>query len=131
MKVPVEHARGVDLNLASEEELSSEVGLGPERAQRIVESRPLRTWDDLEAIEGFTERLVRELQGGGATLGDPTQADVRARSVRLAVTRMRIGNRRDRIGSQSLGVEHAARSTPEQSVIHRPLLTAPPAPPSL
>jgi hypothetical protein len=80
MKMPVEHARGVDLNLASEEELSSEVGLGPERAQRIVESRPLRTWDDLKAIEGFTERLVDELQGGGAILGDPAKADVRARS---------------------------------------------------
>lgn len=80
MKVPVEHARGVDLNVASEEELSSEVGLGPERAQRIVESRPLRSWGDLEAIEGFTERLVHELRDGGAVLGDPAKADVRARS---------------------------------------------------
>jgi hypothetical protein len=80
MKMPVEHARGVDLNLASEDELSSEVGLGPERAQRIVESRPLRSWDDLRAIEGFTDRLVSELQSGGAVLGDPTHADVQARS---------------------------------------------------
>lgn len=80
MKMPVEHARGVDLNLASEEELSSDMGLGPERAQRIVESRPLRTWDDLGAIEGFTDRLVDEIRSCGAILGNPAKADVRARS---------------------------------------------------
>jgi hypothetical protein len=80
MKVPVEHARGVDLNLASEEQLSIEVGLGPERAQRIVESRPFRAWDDLKAIEGFTDRVVTELQRCGARIGDPEHADVKRRS---------------------------------------------------
>jgi hypothetical protein len=80
MKVPVEYARGVDLNVASEEQLSIEVGLGPERAQRIVESRPFRDWEDIKSIEGFTDRLVDELQSCGARIGDPDKADVKRRS---------------------------------------------------
>jgi DNA uptake protein ComE-like DNA-binding protein len=63
------NARGVDLNTASQEELEQVGGLGRERAQRIIENRPIRSWDDLKNIEGFSDKLVEDLRQAGATLG--------------------------------------------------------------
>ena len=76
MELPVHGAHGVDMNLSSEDVLANEVGLGPERARRIVESRPFRSWDDIARIEGFTAAVVDELKRQGARLGDPEHADV-------------------------------------------------------
>jgi DNA uptake protein ComE-like DNA-binding protein len=61
-------AKGVNLNSASLEELDRVGGLGRERARRIVESRPFRSWDDLKRIEGFSDTLVDDLKQAGATL---------------------------------------------------------------
>ena len=77
MKLPVHRVENLDLNHASEDQLDLEVGLGPERARRLVESRPLRSWDDVARIEGFTARLAEELQAQGAALGDASTADVK------------------------------------------------------
>ncbi len=62
-------AQNVDLNRASEQELAQVGGLGPERARRIVQSRPFRSWDDLKGVEGFSDKLVDDLRQAGATLG--------------------------------------------------------------
>ena len=62
-------AKGVDLNSASEQELEQVGGLGRERAQRIVKARPLRSWDDLKRIEGFSDKLIEDLKQAGATIG--------------------------------------------------------------
>jgi competence protein ComEA len=62
-------AKGVDLNSASIEELERVGGLGRERAQRIIQNRPFRSWDDLKRIEGFSDKLVEDLKNAGATLG--------------------------------------------------------------
>jgi DNA uptake protein ComE-like DNA-binding protein len=61
-------AKGVNLNSASPEELDRVGGLGQERARRIVESRPFRSWDDLKRVEGFSDTLVNDLKQAGATL---------------------------------------------------------------
>jgi DNA uptake protein ComE-like DNA-binding protein len=63
-------ANGVDLNQASEQELDQVGGLGRERAQRIVQNRPFRSWDDLKRVEGFSEKLVDDLRQAGATIGE-------------------------------------------------------------
>lgn len=63
------HARGVDLNTASADELSRLVGMGRTRANSIVHARPLREWDDVARLDGFGPDLVRELQHAGARIG--------------------------------------------------------------
>ena len=76
MELPVRNAKDVALNTASEDELSIEVGLGPERASRIMANRPFRSWDDVKRVEGLTAAIVDQLQRAGAVLGDPDQAEV-------------------------------------------------------
>jgi DNA uptake protein ComE-like DNA-binding protein len=67
-------AQGVDLNSADERALERVGGLGPERARRLIENRPFRSWDDLHRIEGFNDKLVEDLKRSGATLGQPGRA---------------------------------------------------------
>ncbi len=62
-------ANGVDLNSASAQELENVGGLGRERAQRIIQARPLNSWDDVKKIEGFSDKLVNDLRQAGARIG--------------------------------------------------------------
>lgn len=73
MKVPLREARNVDLNAATEDELAEDVGLGPGRARRIIESRPFRSWDEVRRVEGLTDTVVDELRDAGAILGPPDE----------------------------------------------------------
>jgi DNA uptake protein ComE-like DNA-binding protein len=68
------NAEGVDLNKASEQDLQRVGGIGEERAKRIVENRPFRSWEDLKKVEGFNEKLVDDLKQSGATLGEGGRA---------------------------------------------------------
>ena len=77
MQPAIRHVDNVELNSASEEVLADDLGLGPERARRIVECRPLRSWDDLARIEGFTEYVTKAVRESGAQLGEPARADVK------------------------------------------------------
>jgi len=63
-------ASGVDLNSASRDQLERVGGLGPDRAQRIIQQRPIQSWDDLKNIEGFSDKLVMDLRQAGARIGD-------------------------------------------------------------
>lgn len=63
-------ANGVDLNQASQDELDRIGGIGHDRARRIGENRPFRSWDDLKKVEGFSDTLVDDLRNAGATLGE-------------------------------------------------------------
>jgi len=45
-------------------------GLGQERAKRIIENRPYRSWDDLKRVEGIGDKLTEDLKNAGATIGD-------------------------------------------------------------
>jgi len=74
MSSAIGNANNVDLNSASEQELENVGGLGRERARRIVQSRPLNSWDDVKRIEGFSDGLVEDLRQAGATLGRSAKA---------------------------------------------------------
>lgn len=56
--------KNVDLNSASKEELERVGGLGRERAERIAENRPFKSWDDPKRVEGFSDKLIRRPQSG-------------------------------------------------------------------
>jgi hypothetical protein len=86
MELPVRDPRGVALNTASADELSNQAGLGPERASRIMASRPFRSWDDVKRVEGLTDVIVDKLRQAGAELGDPEQAEVVPREEDAALT---------------------------------------------
>lgn len=62
-------AKGVDLNSAGESELEQVGGLGRERALRIIDARPLNSWDDLKQIPGFSDTLIEDLRRAGARIG--------------------------------------------------------------
>ncbi len=62
-------AQGVDLNSARREDLERVGGLGSERAQRIIDARPIQSWDDLKRIPGFSDTLVQDLRQAGARIG--------------------------------------------------------------
>ena len=70
MSSAIGDAKRVDLNAASEQDLEKVGGLGRERAERIVQSRPFQNWDAVKAIEGFSDKLVQDLKSSGATLGN-------------------------------------------------------------
>jgi len=76
MKIPVKSGVHVDLNTAAEDQLDREIGLGPERARRIIEGRPFFSWDEVTRIEGMTKAVVDKLAHSGVELGDPEAADV-------------------------------------------------------
>lgn len=62
-------ARGLDLNTCGERELASICDVGQERARRVVQARPLRTWDDVRRLEGFDAELLHTMQHAGARIG--------------------------------------------------------------
>jgi competence protein ComEA len=70
-------AQGVDLNTASAEQLDRVGGLGHDRVQRLIQSRPFRSWDDVKQVEGFGDTLVEDLKKKGATLGGQGQGSGR------------------------------------------------------
>ncbi len=69
MSGAIGNAADVDLNTASEQELTNVGGLGAERAGRIVQRRPFRSWDEVREIEGFGQKLVDDLRRAGARIG--------------------------------------------------------------
>ena len=60
----------INVNTASKEELASLPKIGDERAQTLVEERPFDNWEEIDELPGFDERLVQDIQKGGAYLGE-------------------------------------------------------------
>lgn len=67
----------VDLNTATREELISVKGIGPVKAQAIIEYRnehgPFRKVDDLKAVKGFGDKSVNNLRHEVSVTGDPAR----------------------------------------------------------
>lgn len=58
----------VDLNRASLEELESIPHIGPERAQEIIQMRPIRRLEELRAIDGIGPQRLAEIEAYGVML---------------------------------------------------------------
>lgn len=70
MSSAISEAKGIDLNTASREDLDRVGGLGRARVERLVQSRPFKSWDDLKKVEGFGGTLADDLKNAGASLGN-------------------------------------------------------------
>ena len=60
----------ININTASKEELATLPKIGDEQAQTLLEERPFSSWDEIDELPGFDERLVRDIQQGGGYLGE-------------------------------------------------------------
>jgi hypothetical protein len=60
----------ININTASKEELTRLPKIGDEQAQTLLEERPFSSWDEIDELPGFDERLVRDIQKGGGYLGE-------------------------------------------------------------
>ena len=68
----------VNLNTASRDELVTVPGIGPSKAQAIVEHRkthgPFKTVDDLKQVKGFRDKLVERLRPELTVAAAPSKA---------------------------------------------------------
>lgn len=55
----------VDINSASIEELETITWIGPATAQKIVESRPFESIDDLDRVKGIGETKLKDIEAEG------------------------------------------------------------------
>ena len=62
----------LDLNAASEEELSSVPLVGPNRARALVEHRPFETMEDVKSVPGISDEQLQALVDAGAIIGPCT-----------------------------------------------------------
>ena len=60
----------ININAASKEEIASLPRIGAERAQTLIEGRPFDSWDQIDELPGFDERLVQDIQRSGGYLGE-------------------------------------------------------------
>ena len=72
----------IDINTASLEQLDKIIGIGPVLAQRIIETRPFYSVDDLIKVEGIGEKTLQKIKdqdlayvGGQLSSDDPIAAD--------------------------------------------------------
>ena len=58
-----------DLNTATPEQLQQLPRMGQQNAETIRKNRPLKNWDDVEHLPGFSKEMVDELVKAGVILG--------------------------------------------------------------
>lgn len=62
--------RLVDLNSAPLDEIASLPMVGRDRAEKLVNARPFKSWEDVQHVEGIDKGMVDDLKSGGARIGE-------------------------------------------------------------
>jgi DNA uptake protein ComE-like DNA-binding protein len=65
----------ININTASKDELATLPMMGDERAETLVEQRPFHSWDELDELPGFDEKLVEDIQASGAYLEEEEEEE--------------------------------------------------------
>ncbi len=65
----------ININTATKEELASLPRIGDERAQTLINERPFDSWDEINDVPGFDEKLIEDMQKGGAYLGEAAEVE--------------------------------------------------------
>ena len=69
-------SKNMDLNTATEQDLTVIQGIGKDNAKKIVQHRLqngcFKTWDDLKRVPGLPPHLSDTLKRCGFTVGGPT-----------------------------------------------------------
>jgi hypothetical protein len=52
------------------QELASLPKISEERAQMLVDERPFDSWEEIDELPGFDEKVVQDIQKGGGYLGE-------------------------------------------------------------
>lgn len=60
--------RRVNLNTADLKEIADLPVVGRKRAEDLIKARPLKSWDDVAKVPGFSLGMVDDLRSGGAEL---------------------------------------------------------------
>ena len=60
----------ININTASKEELASLPKISDERAQVLIDERPFDSWEEIDELPGFDDRLVQDIQKSGGYLGE-------------------------------------------------------------
>jgi DNA uptake protein ComE-like DNA-binding protein len=60
----------ININTASMQELASLPKISEERAQMLVDERPFDSWEEIDELPGFDEKVVQDIQKGGGYLGE-------------------------------------------------------------
>jgi len=63
----------IDINTASSEELEKIIGIGPALAQRIIETRPFNSLDDLIKVKGIGEITLQKIKDQGLAWVGPQE----------------------------------------------------------
>ena len=66
-------SKNLDLNTATEQELTGILGMGRDHAKKIIEYRnqngPFKSWEDLKRIPGMLGTMLDTLKRLGCTVG--------------------------------------------------------------
>jgi DNA uptake protein ComE-like DNA-binding protein len=65
----------IDLNTASEQEIASIPGVGPDRAKDLIANRPYTDWDEVAEVPGVSESLIEDMIENGVTLGSEADTE--------------------------------------------------------
>jgi competence protein ComEA len=65
----------ININTATKEELASLPRIGDERAQTLINERPFDSWEEIDELPGFDEKLIEDMQKGGAYLGEAGEVE--------------------------------------------------------
>jgi DNA uptake protein ComE-like DNA-binding protein len=57
------------LNTADLKEIEDLPMVGHKRAEDLIKARPLKSWDDVAKLPGFSPGMLDHLRSGGAELG--------------------------------------------------------------